>query len=176
MLRRVLEPCSSETGAYCQARKRLPERFFSTVACLVGRNLDASADSQWLWKGRRVYLFDGSTVSMPDTAENRRYPLTFDREAGEMVMLQHAASTASFASAGRNRAAIRQFQSDAPSAGGLSAGDQPASTSWSRAPEFALSTNVAGHRPAPRRRSSGRTHRRSVEQVGRTCGWSWSSA
>ena len=53
----------------------------------------------------------------------------------------------------RNRAAIHQFQGDAPGAGGLSAGDQPASTSWSRAPELALSTNVAGHRPAPRRRS-----------------------
>src|SRR5262249_60163973 len=31
-----LKPFSSETGAYCQARKRLPERFFSFVACLVG--------------------------------------------------------------------------------------------------------------------------------------------
>ena len=36
-----LEPCSSETGAYCQARGRLPERFFAAVARLVGRNLDA---------------------------------------------------------------------------------------------------------------------------------------
>src|SRR6516164_8258278 len=26
---RGLPPCSSETGAYCQARKRLPERFFA---------------------------------------------------------------------------------------------------------------------------------------------------
>ena len=34
-----LRPCSSETGAYCQARKRLPERFFSIVAFLVGRKL-----------------------------------------------------------------------------------------------------------------------------------------
>jgi hypothetical protein len=38
---------------------------------VVGRNLDASAGSQWLWKGRRVYLFDGSTVSMRNTVENR---------------------------------------------------------------------------------------------------------
>jgi hypothetical protein len=60
-----LRPCSSETGAYCQARKRLFERFFSIVAFLVGRKLDASVDSQWLWKGRRVYLFYGSTVSRP---------------------------------------------------------------------------------------------------------------
>ena len=34
-----------------------------------------SAQSDWLWKGRRVYLFDGSTVSMPDTPENQAaYP------------------------------------------------------------------------------------------------------
>ncbi len=78
-----LRPCSSETGAYCQARKRLPERFFSTVARKVGRNLDASVGSQWLWKGRRVYLFDGSTVSMPDTEENREeYPLTYNQKPG----------------------------------------------------------------------------------------------
>ncbi len=31
--------CSPETGAYCQARKRLPERFFSAVARLVGQAL-----------------------------------------------------------------------------------------------------------------------------------------
>lgn len=73
-----LEPCGSETGASCQARKRLPERFFAAVARLVGQNLDAQADPRWLWKGRRVGLFDGSTVSMPDTEENRReYPLAY---------------------------------------------------------------------------------------------------
>jgi hypothetical protein len=78
-----LEPCSSETGAYCQARKRLPERFFSAVARLVGRNLDAQVDRRWLWKGRRVCLFDGSTVSMPDTEENRReYPLAYNQVPG----------------------------------------------------------------------------------------------
>src|SRR5690349_12311802 len=35
------DACSSETSAYCQARKRLPEKFFSTVASLVGQTLDA---------------------------------------------------------------------------------------------------------------------------------------
>jgi hypothetical protein len=39
-----LEPCNSETGAYCQARKRLPERFVAAVARLVGRNLDARVE------------------------------------------------------------------------------------------------------------------------------------
>jgi hypothetical protein len=41
------KPCSCKTGAYCQARKRLPERFFSDVARLVGQNLDARADRIW---------------------------------------------------------------------------------------------------------------------------------
>src|ERR671911_1480021 len=50
--------CSATTGAYCQARKRLPEQFFSAVACLVGRALDAKVDSRWLWKGRRICMFD----------------------------------------------------------------------------------------------------------------------
>lgn len=78
-----LEPCSSETGAYCQARKRLPEQFFAAVARLVGRNLDAQVDPRWLWKGRRVCLFDGSTVSMPDTPANRsEYPLAYNQVPG----------------------------------------------------------------------------------------------
>ena len=78
-----LNPCSSETGAYCQARKRLTEAFFSAVAFLVGRNLDERVDPQWLWKGRRVYLFDGSTVSMPDTVENQQaYPQPYNQKPG----------------------------------------------------------------------------------------------
>jgi hypothetical protein len=77
------KPCSSQTGAYCQARKRLPERFFSAVARLVGRNLDERIDRRWLWRGRRVCLFDGTTVSMPDTPENRaEYPLAYNQVPG----------------------------------------------------------------------------------------------
>ena len=67
--------CSPETSAYCQARKRLPEEFFSQIARQTGRQLDANAESGWLWKNRRVYIFDGATVSMPDTHENQQaYP------------------------------------------------------------------------------------------------------
>ncbi len=67
--------CSAETGAYCQARQRLPEKFFSDVARQTGRALESGVDPEWLWKGRRVYVYDSSSVSMPDTAENQRaYP------------------------------------------------------------------------------------------------------
>jgi hypothetical protein len=68
-------PCSAETGAYCQARKRLPEEFFAEVARKAGQSLDSSAKKVWLWTGRRVLVYDGSTISMPDTPENQQaYP------------------------------------------------------------------------------------------------------
>ncbi len=72
---REQRPCSAETGAYCQARKRLPEEFVSEVARQTGGALETSAEEQWLWKRRRVLVYDGSTVSMPDTADNQQaYP------------------------------------------------------------------------------------------------------
>jgi hypothetical protein len=70
-----ISACSSRTGAYCQARMRLPEKFFATIARAVGRQLEDQAEHQWLWKGRHVYMFDGSTISMPDTPSNQQaYP------------------------------------------------------------------------------------------------------
>src|SRR5215510_12924039 len=77
------KPCSAQTGAYCQARARLPEPFFSGVACAVGRALDDQAKPGWLWKGRRVYLFDGTTVTLPDTPENQAaYPQVYNQKPG----------------------------------------------------------------------------------------------
>src|SRR3954469_19230448 len=58
-------PCSARTGAYCRARQRLPEGFFSTAACAVGRRLDAQADRGWLWRGRRGDLVGGTTGAIP---------------------------------------------------------------------------------------------------------------
>ena len=76
-------PCSAETGAYCQARKRLPEEFLATVARKTGQALDDNAQERWLWKGRRVLVYDGSTVSMPDTKENQQvYPQPPQQQLG----------------------------------------------------------------------------------------------
>ena len=75
--------CSAETGAYCQARKRLPEEFFAAVARKTGQALEEAAQQGWLWKGRRVLAYDGSTVSMPDTAENQQvYPQPPQQQPG----------------------------------------------------------------------------------------------
>lgn len=75
--------CSALTGAYCQARKRLSEKLFSEVARQTGQTLDASASSDWLWKDRRVLVFDGSTVLMPDTPKNQAdYPQNVAQKPG----------------------------------------------------------------------------------------------
>src|SRR5215217_2417325 len=80
---RGLKPCSPRTGAYCQARKRLPETFFSETALRTGRALDERADPKWRWKGRRVYVYDGSSVTMPDTPANQAaYPQPVAQKPG----------------------------------------------------------------------------------------------
>ena len=90
---RGLSPCSSITGAYCQARKKLPEQFFSTIARLVGRKLEDQSKDEWLWKGRHVYMFDGTTTLMPDTAANRKaYPKTWNQKANVGLPLARVAA------------------------------------------------------------------------------------
>jgi hypothetical protein len=100
-LSRGQRPCSAETGAYCQARKRLPEKFFSDVARHTGRALETNVDSRWLWKQRRVYVFDGSTVTMPDTEENQRaYPQPKVQQPGLGFPLARIGALFSLASGG----------------------------------------------------------------------------
>src|SRR5687767_13979844 len=82
-LARGQRPCSARTGGYCQARQRLPESFFADVACSVGHALDDQAQRRWPWQGRRVYLFDGTTVTMPDTpASQAAYPQVHNQKPG----------------------------------------------------------------------------------------------
>ena len=66
-----MSPCSTDTGAYARARKRLPEDLLAMLTKHTGREVERAALGQWRWLGRVVKLFDGSTVSMPDTPENQ---------------------------------------------------------------------------------------------------------
>jgi hypothetical protein len=91
-------PCSAETGAYCQARKRLPETFFADIARETGRKLEANVEPAWLWKRRRVYAYDGSSVTMPDTPENQRaYPQPVAQKPGLGFPLARIAAVFSLA-------------------------------------------------------------------------------
>lgn len=66
---------STDPSAYCQARKRLPEKLLQKLFEETGENLEAKVNPSSLWCGRHVQVIDCSTVSMPDTAENQQaYP------------------------------------------------------------------------------------------------------
>lgn len=66
---------SIRTGAYCQARQRLPLQMVTELTRETGRLLCTQAQRGWRWRGRAVKLADGTGISMPDTPENQAcYP------------------------------------------------------------------------------------------------------
>jgi Transposase DDE domain len=65
------EPCSEQTGSYCEARTRLPLGVVQHLVRRTGHEIEAGAAADGLWKGRRVSLVDGTTASMPDTPRNQ---------------------------------------------------------------------------------------------------------
>ncbi len=70
-----LPVCSTHTGAYCQARQRLPLNMVKELSCYTGDMMAANVPAAWHWRGRPVRLVDGATVSMPDTKANQQlYP------------------------------------------------------------------------------------------------------
>jgi hypothetical protein len=69
------KPCSSNTGAYCRARAKLPEPVIRRLTLRTAQGCEDAAASSWLWRGRHVKLVDGTTISMPDTEANQaEYP------------------------------------------------------------------------------------------------------
>ena len=78
-----LPVCSTHTGAYCQARKRLPLEMISTLTCHTGRTITERTPNRWHWRGRPVRLVDGATVTLPDTPDNQEvYPQPSSQQAG----------------------------------------------------------------------------------------------
>lgn len=67
---------SENTSAYCQARqKQLSEAFLQEVHHQLVARVEDQAPATCRWRGRRVGVIDGSTLSMPDTPSNQaRYP------------------------------------------------------------------------------------------------------
>jgi hypothetical protein len=66
---------SSDTGGYCKARARLPEKLILRLLGKTAEGLEEKARGQQLWCGRHVKILDGSSVSMPDTQANQAaYP------------------------------------------------------------------------------------------------------
>lgn len=76
-------PISPQTGAYCQARQRLPEGVLPRLTRQVGEALLQQAPAAWRWKGRIVKIVDGTTVSLADTPANQAaYPQPSNERPG----------------------------------------------------------------------------------------------
>lgn len=69
------EPPSDDTGTYCRARAKLPEKVIRRLTCETADACEHAIPEHWLWRGRSVKLVDGSTTTMPDTEANQEaYP------------------------------------------------------------------------------------------------------
>jgi hypothetical protein len=78
-----LEPGSTDTGAYCKARARLPLSLVSSLARESGAVVAGETPPWWLWRGRRVRLVDGTTMTLADTQENQaEYPQPASQKQG----------------------------------------------------------------------------------------------
>lgn len=62
----------SGTGAYCQARARLPLAQLKATHQHLAQKLTAQTTPSDQWLGRRVKVIDGTGLSMPDTAANQK--------------------------------------------------------------------------------------------------------
>lgn len=56
-------------ASWCDARSRLPEELLPQLIQRSARRLESMVGKKHLYRGRPVYHFDGSSVSMPDTPE-----------------------------------------------------------------------------------------------------------
>ena len=74
---------SVSTSAYCKARRRLPTSLLSTLTKDIAINNEQKIDSKWKFRGRNIYLIDGTTITMPDSLSNQKeYPHTKTQKEG----------------------------------------------------------------------------------------------
>jgi hypothetical protein len=70
-----MTPPSGDTGAYSKARRRLPESLLQRLIPETADQLQQAVPEAHYWCGRRVKVFDGTTVLMADSAANQAaYP------------------------------------------------------------------------------------------------------
>ena len=78
-----LKPCSINTTSYCKSRQAVPEELPLSLLRETAQETCDQANAKWLWKGRVVKLVDGTTVTMPDSAENQsEYPQPKSQKPG----------------------------------------------------------------------------------------------
>ena len=93
------ETPSSNTAAYSQALSKLTEKLLSDLARNSAKNVEEEIPSAWLFQNRPLKLMDGTTVSMPDTADNQNaYPQPDSQAEGVGFPIARIVTVSSFSS------------------------------------------------------------------------------
>jgi len=74
---------SARSGAYCRSRDKLDEPSMHRLVTETGAAIEDAVPDQWLWRGHRVIVGDGCTLTMADTPENQEaYPQMTTQKPG----------------------------------------------------------------------------------------------
>lgn len=102
---------SITTGGYCKARKRLPLSVVMNLAKHIADKSAKEVSPKWKFKGRDVYLVDGTTFTMPDTKENQdKYPQQNSLKKGLGFPICRAVGIISLSSGSLIDAALSPYQ------------------------------------------------------------------
>ncbi len=66
-----LPVCSTNTGAYCKARQKLPEPLIRELTLDLANRLEDYLPRHWLWRGHHVRIIDGTVCTAADTPANQ---------------------------------------------------------------------------------------------------------
>jgi len=103
--------CSATTGGYCRARKRLPLEMIINLTKHIAAKSKKKTDKKWKFKGRDVYLVDGTTFIMPDTRGNQnKYPQQSSLKKGLGFPICRAVGIISLSSGSLMDAAVSPYQ------------------------------------------------------------------
>jgi hypothetical protein len=81
--RRRKPAIAAGTGAYCQARAKLPARLLQELWQSIASQLAGAATPAMRWRNLRVAVVDGTTLSMPDTPANQAaWPQSSNQKRG----------------------------------------------------------------------------------------------
>ena len=77
------EKTSVSTSGYCKARNRLSTLAITNLTKEIAIKNQQRLDLQWKFRGRNIYLIDGTTITMADTNSNQKeYPHTKTQKEG----------------------------------------------------------------------------------------------
>ena len=102
---------TADTGDYCKARASLPVKALEELAGEVATQAEREASGEWFWKGRSVKLVDGTTFTMPDTAENQAaYPQQKGQRPGQGFPIARVCAVLSLATGCVTALALSRYQ------------------------------------------------------------------